>query len=74
MRAIVKGWKVRRIMRCTKVKEGKKGILKKTIQVEKEMMVTMNTNNVFSSKKLQYLEKSLRDETFQFGCFFENLY
>jgi hypothetical protein len=50
--ALVKGWKVRNIMRCFKIKEEVKSIGIKRGEVEKEKDKSSNPNNKFNLRRL----------------------
>lgn len=58
--AAVKGWKVRNVMRCHKIKEKKRSILMIQSEVGKEHMSKGNT------RKLEHLKNSLRTEIHYF--------
>jgi len=57
--ALIKGWKVRQVMRCLKIREEMKTIHIKKAEVAKEQKTLSETNNKYSIRKLEYLQKSL---------------
>lgn len=50
--ALLKGWKVRQVMRCLKIREEMKTIHIKQAEVAKEQRTLNETNNKYSIRKL----------------------
>jgi hypothetical protein len=72
--ALVRGWKVRSVLRCVKVQEEARSLRVKRAEVEKELANATLGSNRFSQRRLDYLKSSLQAELGHFHRRFRELY